>query len=63
MLGQTSQIFAEAELAYRMNRVIDDYAAVQSHHWMRWPLRLRPAHRQPRRPRPVMPAPHHAISH
>jgi nuclear transport factor 2 (NTF2) superfamily protein len=60
MLGQTSQIFAEAELAYRRDRLMADFPATTAHRRPHWPTGLfnRPRHHG-RRPRHVIPAPHH----
>jgi hypothetical protein len=60
MLGQTSQIFAEAELAYRRDQLRAQFPATRTHRRLHWPTgifnRPRP---QRRHPRHVMPAPHH----
>jgi hypothetical protein len=60
MLGQTSLIFVEAELAYRRERITAQFPATTERHRLHWPTgRLRGRGRQPRHPRHVMAAPHH----
>jgi hypothetical protein len=61
MLGQTSQIFVEAEMAYRRERVMADFGPWRRRPQLRWPTRVGGGRR--RQPRAIMPAPHHAISH
>jgi hypothetical protein len=60
MLGQTSQIFAEAEVAYRRERLMADFRPSAHRRQLHWPSGwFGGHHRQPRHPRHVMPAPHH----
>jgi hypothetical protein len=63
MLGQPSQIFAEADFAYRRDRLIADFPKRTTRRHMHLPSRLFDRHQRPswqrRHPRHVMPAPHH----
>lgn len=64
MFGQTIPIFANAELAYRHERILADMHRARRPLQLRWPIGLiNPRRRQPRIPRRPMPSPHHATSH
>jgi hypothetical protein len=63
MLGQPSQIFAEAEFAYRRDRLFAEFPKRTTRRHLHLPARLFGGSHRPngqvRRPRHVMPAPHH----
>jgi hypothetical protein len=62
MLGQTAQIFAEADLAYHRERIMAQFPARTQRRQLRWP-RPFSGPRHPHLPRRPMPAPHHSAAH
>lgn len=63
MLGQTSQLFAMADLDYRRDRIAAEFPRSTRPFHLRWPVGLiSPNRRRPRHTPATRPAPHHVTS-
>jgi hypothetical protein len=59
MLGQTTELFALADVDYRYERIAHDFPRSPRPFHLKWPVGLLNAGKHRRRPTTPRPAPHH----